>query len=72
MVAEYTKEAIKRYHERLKNKGFVHKSIWILPEEFEAYKAFIAFIRKVGVENIKTLEISEEDLTFKIIINDKT
>lgn len=70
-MEEYTYNAIKAYRERKKAQGIKYRSFLLSEAENMIVKAFIQCLKRIDANKVESLIISDDGLTFKIIIENK-
>ena len=70
-MEEYTYNAIKAYRERKKAQGIKYRSLLLSEAENMIVKAFIQCLKRIDANKVEALDVSDDGLTFKIIIENK-
>ncbi len=70
-MEEYTYKAIKAYRERQKAKGYKYRNFMLSESESIIVKAFIQCLKNIDADKVEALDVSDDGLTFKIIIENK-
>lgn len=62
MVATYAqKQAVKRYTDKLKAKGFNHHTVFCTDNQWKIFLPLMKYIKGIKIENLQSVELDDEN-----------